>query len=113
MVARFETESTNAIAVLQHEHTIAVETANNGTRSSRPEASFCNAEFTIERLSERHRTLLRQLDGTQNLDRLNRTAYCLLAASCCDRHFLAHAGKFEDRKSTRLNSSHSQISYAV
>src|SRR5205085_4033801 len=30
-----------------------------------------------------------------------------------DREYIANCNRFKDRKSTRLNSSHSQISYAV
>src|SRR2546430_15640553 len=37
----------------------------------------------------------------------------LRAAATGDRRRGAHCGTFIDRKSTRLNSSHSQISYAV
>src|SRR5688572_32209122 len=39
---------------------------------------------------------------------------CILCGSrgfCCER--VSHARQNQDRKSTRLNSSHSQISYAV
>ena len=40
MIARLETKSADAIAVLQHEHAIAIKTANHGTRGSRSETSF-------------------------------------------------------------------------
>src|SRR5688572_31527951 len=55
-------------------------------------------------------------DVAANPDRLRRLATEAKAASALNHPHLIHiydVGSAQDRKSTRLNSSHSQISYAV
>ena len=42
----------DAVAVLEHEHPIAVETANHRSRRAGAKTAFGDAEFAVERLAE-------------------------------------------------------------
>src|SRR2546427_10701739 len=68
---------------------------------------FRSEVVALGRQSERERTASRHGHGGERL----------VGRHVHDRHGLgvlvAHVGRLADRKSTRLNSSHSQISYAV
>src|SRR2546427_5587991 len=72
----------------------------------RPPRSTLFPYTTLFRSAFLDKTLI-DLDGTDNKGRLGANA--MLAVSMA----VARAAAEEDRKSTRLNSSHSQISYAV
>ena len=74
VIARFETESTGAIAVLQDEHAIAIKTANDRPGGAGSEASFRDAEFAVKCFAERHRTLLCELDRAEHVNGLNGAA---------------------------------------
>ena len=52
VIARLETKSADAIAVLQHEHTIAIKTSNHRSRGSRSKTAFGDSEFTVKRFTE-------------------------------------------------------------
>src|SRR2546430_9005174 len=59
-------------------------------------------------------TLFRSSDGQGKAERTDKTRSASPDASCRRRGGMMRPEKpTEDRKSTRLNSSHSQISYAV
>src|SRR5437868_8725332 len=60
-------------------------------------------------------TLFRSIKGTANLRQVDKGALTGITISTIMRFvlFLAAVGVLSDRKSTRLNSSHVSISYAV
>src|SRR2546430_9388623 len=70
-----------------------------------------SAPHTTEQLVEGRDELSRILDGVRRLPDDRREALIMRFALGMDNREIARA--LEDRKSTRLNSSHSQISYAV
>src|SRR5688572_31506395 len=69
--------------------------------------------FPTRRSSDlRHRGGPSQGDGRRNLGYATRRVWRVSRKYCLDDR-LVRVGPHPDRKSTRLNSSHSQISYAV
>ena len=52
VIAGFKTETADAITILEHEHAIAVETANDGTRGARSETAFSDSELAVESFAE-------------------------------------------------------------
>ena len=72
VIARLTREVAETLAVLENQHAVAVETANDGPGRRRPEAPGGDARLALQRRTQRHLELLRQLLPRQHGRRLER-----------------------------------------
>ena len=95
VVARLRADRAAAHAVLQNQNSVAVKTANNGTRRARTETAFRDAGFVFENFAERCRRSFRDLRRADRIDRLKRienrlfraeavTVTCSLSEEICN-----------------------------
>src|SRR5206468_4858027 len=87
----------------------------NEDEAFKSERAYAESLEIYKRLSDKRNTalLLRNLGTTYAFEGRNEEAMRLLKQSLKKPHCFLIAALERDRKSTRLNSSHDQISYAV
>ena len=106
MISGLRRQRPRSHAVLEYQHTIAIESANNRARSAGPEAPFRNTWLMLEYFAQRWRGAwdqLRRIEGCHGGDRVQRR---LLATRCRYRDVLVDDSQFEWQEAKYKEAQH-------